>query len=179
MICETHHCYVVYFHGKMRRRYVHCVYRPCPNQQNFSQSVSVSVGTYNRKDAGFENSGSTEGRAWGGLVPRSRAGAAGSSYAAVALSAEAPSATGSRLASQATAKLFAQAQVKKIYPEHEKPRTKRLTPVVLGFSCSLRGTCPLPFHQSAPGPKCYYDTLVALVSGQRWRQYNWMTWSQK
>jgi hypothetical protein len=66
----------------------------------------------------------------------------------------------SRLASQATAKLFAEAHGKKVYPEHEEPRTKRLAPVVLGFSCSLRGTYPRPFHQSAPGPKCYYDTLV-------------------
>jgi hypothetical protein len=66
----------------------------------------------------------------------------------------------SRLASQATAKLFAQAQGKKLSPEHEEPRTKRLTPVVLGSSCSLRGTYPRPLHQSAPGPKRYYDTLV-------------------
>jgi hypothetical protein len=66
----------------------------------------------------------------------------------------------SRLASQATAKLFAEAHGKKLSPEHEEPRTKRLTPVVLGSSCSLRGTYPRPFHQSTPGPKCYYDTLV-------------------
>ena len=86
----------------------------------------------------------TQGRAWGGLVTRSRVGAAGSSYAAVALRSKDQSATGSRLASQATAKLFAQVQGKKLYPEHEEPRTKRLTPVVLGSSCSLRGTYPRP-----------------------------------
>jgi hypothetical protein len=42
------------------------------------QASGVRAETYIRKDAGFENSGPTEGRARGGLVPRSRAGAAGS-----------------------------------------------------------------------------------------------------
>jgi hypothetical protein len=48
----------------------------------------------------------------GGLAARSRTGDVGSSYAAVALRSKDQSATGSRLASQATAKLFAKAHGK-------------------------------------------------------------------
>ena len=68
-----------------------------------SLSVSVSVETYIRKDDGFEivvRPKAGPGADWfhvRGQVPRGR----------------------SRLASQATAKLFAQAQGKKLYPEHE------------------------------------------------------------